>query len=646
MRALLIGLVLLLLVPCRVLAQPSPASARAGADASAGARRARCVERPEEARRGRPRRWRRSPGRSRHRQPSPPRRPTGPDRRRSHPARRGRRPAPGAKPPPAAPEQKTLPLAPNSLGAQVLLRGENILGRVSTETTDALHAMRSLPLSGAGSWSWRPTLGARHPDRCDLAGRRRARLCLAAEYLLRRAGAAGRSGCWRRRTPPGDRGAYRCPHRCQETPARSRGLCGERPRRPSCQPHRKSARKSPEGNRRGSCARKPTRKPLEADEEAAGQPGTNRAGRQPGGARRSGDIEPPVRRPRHRIPAWVLLRRVPLVLARLLLDLVPVLGFVLVGHLVAGSAVGGQASTRLVLLAVVDSLRDLRDGALRRAHAAVAARPAAAPAASARQGGRLPAALDPPPRCRSRWSATRSREVGLLLGLSDVAHDGAAEGHRLRAARLPRHHRAAEAARGAASAARAARRHRRHRPSAQCAGLRLALDRAVLHRGNLAASGRSKFPTASPACCTSSSSPALLLIGARLLLIVLDGVARPRAERPARDRRALPRAGGAAAAVSPRPQRLLRGVVYVLCVLASAAALRLGRASPGSSRASWATASSPRSAPWWSRCCSHCAAWEAANAAIQRQLAKLAKDQQVARPRGCARCCRCCARRC
>ena len=47
-------------------------------------------------------------------------------------------------------------------------------------------------------------------------------------------------------------------------------------------------------------------------------------------------------RRRRRLPAWVLLRRVPLVLARLVLDLIPVLGFVVAGHLVAGSAIGGS----------------------------------------------------------------------------------------------------------------------------------------------------------------------------------------------------------------------------------------------------------------------------------------------------------------
>jgi len=50
-----------------------------------------------------------------------------------------------------------------------------------------------------------------------------------------------------------------------------------------------------------------------------------------------------------------LLKRVPVVLARLALELVPVLGIALVGHLFVGSSLGGQTVSRLIILAVVDS---------------------------------------------------------------------------------------------------------------------------------------------------------------------------------------------------------------------------------------------------------------------------------------------------
>ena len=66
-----------------------------------------------------------------------------------------------------------------------------------------------------------------------------------------------------------------------------------------------------------------------------------------------GETEPPRRR---LIELGRLLRRVPLVLGRLALLLVPVLAFLVVGHVVVGSELGGTDLTRLVLLAVVDSI--------------------------------------------------------------------------------------------------------------------------------------------------------------------------------------------------------------------------------------------------------------------------------------------------
>ena len=76
-------------------------------------------------------------------------------------------------------------------------------------------------------------------------------------------------------------------------------------------------------------------------------------GRNDGEARAEhGETEPPHRR---RIAALTLLRRVPLVLARLVLELLPVLGFLAVGHLIAATALGGETLPRLVLLAVIDA---------------------------------------------------------------------------------------------------------------------------------------------------------------------------------------------------------------------------------------------------------------------------------------------------
>ena len=53
--------------------------------------------------------------------------------------------------------------------------------------------------------------------------------------------------------------------------------------------------------------------------------------------------------------ALTLLRRLPLVLTRLVLDLLPVAAFALAGHVVAASEIGGDEQSRLVVLAMVDA---------------------------------------------------------------------------------------------------------------------------------------------------------------------------------------------------------------------------------------------------------------------------------------------------
>ncbi|MBE7158813.1 MAG: hypothetical protein INR62_10360, partial [Rhodospirillales bacterium] len=58
---------------------------------------------------------------------------------------------------------------------------------------------------------------------------------------------------------------------------------------------------------------------------------------------------------RHRLSPWTLLTRVPVVFARMLLELVPVLGILLVGHIAAASSLGGQTISRLIILAVIDA---------------------------------------------------------------------------------------------------------------------------------------------------------------------------------------------------------------------------------------------------------------------------------------------------
>ena len=53
--------------------------------------------------------------------------------------------------------------------------------------------------------------------------------------------------------------------------------------------------------------------------------------------------------------ALTLLRRLPLVLTRLVLSLLPVVAFALAGHVVAASEIGGDEQSRLVVLAMVDA---------------------------------------------------------------------------------------------------------------------------------------------------------------------------------------------------------------------------------------------------------------------------------------------------
>ncbi len=132
-----------------------------------------------------------------------------------------------------------------------------------------------------------------------------------------------------------------------------------------------------------------------------------------------GETEAPRRR---RIAMLVLLRRVPLVVARLALELLPVLGIVLVGHLLAVTPLGGASTPRLVLLAVIDAY------ALSAAILCIARM-----MFSPRQPRlRLLHISDEQAGYGMRWTRRvvavavfgyAIAEVGVLLGLSDEAHD-------------------------------------------------------------------------------------------------------------------------------------------------------------------------------------------------------------------------------
>ncbi|HEX3575698.1 MAG TPA: mechanosensitive ion channel domain-containing protein [Rhodopila sp.] len=261
-----------------------------------------------------------------------------------------------------------IPLAPNSLGAQVLLSASAFVDQLGVEAMTALDTVQSLPLL----YGWAVVMATNPIARdllVDVSWRVALVLVIAAVvgYGLRR--------------------AMQRPIRRLENLA---------PAARSAEPE-----ESPET--------------AEADAEAEA---VARA--------EAGDIEAPV--PRRPKPSpWTLLKRVPLVLARMILELLPVLGIALIGHLVAGSSLGGQTVSRLIILAVVDSY------ALCTAFLSVA-RMLLSPEASRL---RLFHLRDGAASYMMYWARRliiiavfgyAIGEVGLLLGLSDIAHDAFEKG--------------------------------------------------------------------------------------------------------------------------------------------------------------------------------------------------------------------------
>ena len=417
MKALLPVLVLLLLAPCRVLAQPSPALTPAQARAALEVlndpkKRAEVTATLEAIARA---------------QPAPATSVATPADRASTAAAATRpgsaAPAPGAKPPPAAPEQKTLSLAPDSLGAQLLLRGETIVSRLSTETSDALHAMRSLPLL----WAWLVVMATNPFARgilIDVTWRLAVALAcaLAAEYLLRRLVQRPIRVLEAPTLRPATAARTDAHTDAQETPAAPADSAGDTLADPLANPIANPLANPLRETAEEAAKETDEEAASEADEEAAGATRDEPAPvASPVERAEAGDIEPPPRRPRHRIPAWTMLRRVPLVLAEVALYLLPVLGFVVAGHVVAGSALGGTSLTRLVLLAVIDSY----------ALCALALHLAGALLAPRHRRLRLLPVADTTALYALRWTRRllvvgvvgyAAAEVGLLLGLSRAAH--------------------------------------------------------------------------------------------------------------------------------------------------------------------------------------------------------------------------------
>jgi moderate conductance mechanosensitive channel len=125
----------------------------------------------------------------------------------------------------------------------------------------------------------------------------------------------------------------------------------------------------------------------------------------------------------HRNRALTLLHRLPLALLRFVLDLLPVLGFAVAGHVVAATAIGGSEQTRLIVVGMVD--------AYVMASAIVClARMMLSPQ---RRSLRLVRMSDGAAQWITNWIRLivavaafgyATAQVGQLLGMSDSAHDG------------------------------------------------------------------------------------------------------------------------------------------------------------------------------------------------------------------------------
>ncbi len=400
-------------------------------------------------------------------------------------------------------EGLNIPLAPDSLGAEVLLSASAFISRVGTKTMNALEAVQSLPLL----YGWAVVMVTNPIARSLLANVswRVAMFLICAgsvEYGLRRA-----------------------------------------LRRPMLGLERLA----------------PVVRPAETDDPAPSEDNSEALARA-----EAGELEAPT--PRKFVPsAWTLLERVPLVLARLVLDLIPVIGIVVVGHLIAVSSLGGQTASRLIILAVVDSYAAC-------AGLLCVARMLLSPEASRL---RLFQLRDTAAIYLMRWIRRLTLigvigyavgEVGLLLGLSEIAHDALQKGiglilHILLAALVIRNRRAV-----------------RYwlRPPAGATGpvaaVRNRIARVwhwialfVLVAGWLV--WAIELPHGFAAVLHYSIVTALVLIGTRLSLLLLLGVV-DKAMRPPLEHEGLyPGMNARLRAYHPSVSTVIRVIVYLFCIL-------------------------------------------------------------------------------
>ena len=251
--------------------------------------------------------------------------------------------------PSPAPAPAAAPIAPDSLGADVLMGASRFLNHLSSQAIATFRAIRSVPQL----WAWL-TMMATEPWARDILLDTAWRLALVL--------AVGIAAEW--------------------------AVC-----RAVERPILALLRGAPDGGAQP-----------EEDAEARAE---------------RGETEPPRRR---RTAALILLRRVPLVLGRFGLELLPVLAFLTIGHLITATALGGEDPPRLILLAVID------------AYALCAAILCAARVlfSPGEPRLRLLASSEQLAAYAMRWTRRIAvvsvfgyaiAETGLLLGLSDTVHE-------------------------------------------------------------------------------------------------------------------------------------------------------------------------------------------------------------------------------
>ena len=291
-------------------------------------------------------------------------------------------PAAPAKPaaPAGTPAKPPVQLNPDGLGAAVLVGASGFLSRLSAWVAGTLHTAQSLPLL----WGWLVVM-ATNPLARTLLQEAAWRvvvvllLALAAEMASRRLLRPPMARLDRRAVRDNGNGPAEAAAQAEPGPAdRAEDAAG------------------------ASGPTEPVPVSRDADAEARAE---------------AGAVEAEPERPRDRRP------RFGLALVRFLLDLLPVLGFVIVGHIAVLTPLGGSDQPRLIILALVDAYAFWR---VILCFGRLLLAPGNPPLRLIRMSDVLAA-------WASRWLARIAAvavfgyaiaQVGLLLGMSEPAYEG------------------------------------------------------------------------------------------------------------------------------------------------------------------------------------------------------------------------------